>query len=186
MRHSPHDKEVALEQPEIAVFSPAPEPERPAAEEVVAGIARRCDRQKLTVATAESCTGGLLAAALTSVAGASSFFCGGIVCYSSPLKVAIGVPAELIGLHGAASLEVAAAMAQAVRTWAATDVGVAVTGAAGPLPDGNAQPGQIYIACADASRITSAELSRDLGREENRNAAVRQALALLCNSLPKG
>jgi len=149
----------------------------------VTQIASLCRQRRLTVATAESCTGGLLAAALTSVSGASSFFLGGIVCYSIPLKVALGVPAGLIKRHGAASPEVAHAMAQAVRTWADASVGIAISGAAGPLPDGATEPGNIFIACAIGDAAMTASIEEDLGRQKNRQAAAQLALNLLCEAL---
>jgi nicotinamide-nucleotide amidase len=86
-----------------------------------------------TVATAESCTGGLMAARLTDRAGSSAFALGGITAYSNEAKVALaGVPAELIERHGAVSPEVAAALADGARSAFAADVGVGITGIAGP------------------------------------------------------
>jgi nicotinamide-nucleotide amidase len=86
-----------------------------------------------TIATAESCTGGLLAARLTEKAGASDYVKGGIVVYSNDAKIAqAGVPAELIERHGAVSAEVARALAAGARTQMGADIGVGVTGVAGP------------------------------------------------------
>jgi nicotinamide-nucleotide amidase len=90
-------------------------------------------RPPRSVATAESCTGGLLAARLTEKAGASDYVRGGIVVYSNDAKVKqAGVPAELIEQHGAVSAEVAEALAEGARTQMGADVGVGVTGVAGP------------------------------------------------------
>jgi nicotinamide-nucleotide amidase len=87
----------------------------------------------LTLATAESCTGGLVAARLTSVPGSSDVVVGGIVAYSDDVKrTELDVPAELIERHGAVSVEVAAAMAQGARARLGADIAVAVTGIAGP------------------------------------------------------
>ena len=92
-----------------------------------------CRARGLTLATAESCTGGLLAARLTSVPGSSDVVLGGVVAYANEVKQAqLAVPAELIEAHGAVSAEVAAAMARGVRDRLGADVGVAVTGVAGP------------------------------------------------------
>jgi nicotinamide-nucleotide amidase len=92
-----------------------------------------CRARGLTLATAESCTGGLVAARLTSVAGASDVFVGSVVSYANAVKEsALGVPAELIEAHGAVSAEAAAAMARGARDRLAVDVAVAVTGVAGP------------------------------------------------------
>jgi nicotinamide-nucleotide amidase len=86
-----------------------------------------------TIATAESCTGGLLAARLTDPAGASDYVKGGIVVYANEAKVSqAGVPAELIERHGAVSAEVAVALAEGVRSRLGTDVGIGITGIAGP------------------------------------------------------
>jgi len=87
----------------------------------------------LTMATAESCTGGMVAARLTGVAGASGEFVGGVVAYSNEVKISeLGVPPELLEAHGAVSAEVAVAMARGARERLGADVAVAVTGIAGP------------------------------------------------------
>jgi len=92
-----------------------------------------CRAQGLTLGTAESCTGGLVAARLTSVAGSSDVFHGGIVAYDNGVKEALlGVPADLLAAHGAVSAEVAGAMAHGARERLGVDVAVAVTGVAGP------------------------------------------------------
>jgi len=92
-----------------------------------------CLGRGLTLGTAESCTGGLVAARLTAVPGSSEVFRGGVVAYADDVKQAeLGVPAELLAVHGAVSAEVAAAMAQGVRSRLGVDVGVATTGIAGP------------------------------------------------------
>ena len=103
--------------------------ERPIEEHVLALVRAR----GLTLATAESCTGGLVAARLTGIPGASDVFLGGVVAYANGVKEAeLGVPAELIEEHGAVSPEVAAAMARGARERLGADVAVAVTGIAGP------------------------------------------------------
>jgi len=92
-----------------------------------------CLGRGLTLGTAESCTGGLVAARLTAVPGSSEVFRGGVVAYADDVKqTELGVPAELLAVHGAVSAEVAAAMAQGVRSRLGVDVGVATTGIAGP------------------------------------------------------
>ena len=92
-----------------------------------------CRSRGLTLGTAESCTGGLVAGRLTSVPGSSDVFRGGLVAYDNDVKEAVlGVPADLIGAHGAVSAEVAAAMAQGARERLGVDVAVSVTGIAGP------------------------------------------------------
>ena len=96
-------------------------------------VLEQCRERGLSLATAESCTGGLVAARLTSVPGSSDAFRGGIVAYADEVKAAeLGVPAELLDQHGAVSEEVARAMAAGARERLAADVAVAVTGVAGP------------------------------------------------------
>ena len=106
-----------------------------------------CREKNLTLATAESCTGGMVAARLTAVPGSSDVFAGAIVSYADAVKVAeLGVPEELIRLHGAVSPEVARAMAHGARERLGVDVAVGVTGIAGP---GGATPekpvGLVYV-----------------------------------------
>ena len=92
-----------------------------------------CRTRDLKLATAESCTGGMVAARLTAIPGASDVFVGSIVAYANEVKEAsLGVPARVIEEHGAVSAEVAAAMARGLRERLGADVGVAVTGVAGP------------------------------------------------------
>jgi nicotinamide-nucleotide amidase len=116
-------------------------------EEVVGDLLRR---QRLTISTAESCTGGLLASRLTDVAGSSDYVERGVVCYSNRAKTELlGVPDELILEHGAVSEAVAAAMARGIRERAGTDLGVGITGIAGPGGGSAAKPvGTVVIALA--------------------------------------
>ena len=96
-------------------------------------VAAMLRERGLTIATAESCTGGLLAGRLTDLAGSSDYVRGGLVVYSDEAKTALaGVPAELIAAHGAVSPEVADALADGARTALWADVGVGITGIAGP------------------------------------------------------
>ncbi len=105
-------------------------------------------RRGWRVATAESCTGGMLGWRLTSVAGSSHWIEGGVVVYSNAMKTALAdVPPELIAAHGAVSIEVACALANGVRRRTATEVGVAITGIAGPDGGSEAKPvGTVFIA----------------------------------------
>src|SRR5207244_13436986 len=99
-------------------------------EEVVAGL---LTMNNSTIFAAESCTGGLLAQRLTSIAGSSSYFLGGVVSYSNELKTAwADVPAELIQTKGAVSSEVAIALAEGIRRQVGSTLGVGITGIAGP------------------------------------------------------
>ena len=118
------------------------------AEESVGTLLRQ---NGLTLATIESCTGGMLADTITDVPGSSKYFKGGIVSYTNELKVASGVPAELIEKHGAVSGQVAEAMAEAVRLRLRADFGIGITGVAGPEEMEGKPPGTVYIGMAHSS-----------------------------------
>ena len=110
-------------------------------------VGRLLDGQKLTVAVAESCTGGLIGHRLTQVPGSSAYVDRGAICYSNRSKSEmLGVPAELIAKHGAVSPEVAAAMARGIRERAGVSVGLSVTGIAGPGGATGTKPvGLVYV-----------------------------------------
>jgi PncC family amidohydrolase len=133
-----------------------------------------------TLAVAESCTGGLLAAGLTAFAGASDVVRGGVTSYADDLKSSLlDVPQEMLAEHGAVSAEVAVAMARGVRARCGSDLGVGVTGVAGPAGGTPSKPvGLIYIALSGAGGDEVVRLDGDRGREANRAAAVRAAIAL--------
>lgn len=134
-----------------------------------------------TVAVAESCTGGLLGAALTAVPGSSGYVRGGVIAYDNAIKTGlIGVDANLITGHGAVSEAVAAAMARGVRERLDADVGVGITGVAGPGTEEEGKPvGLVYVAVATPEAERVVRLEGDQGREGNRAAAVAAALTLL-------
>jgi nicotinamide-nucleotide amidase len=136
-----------------------------------------------TIATAESCTGGLVAGVLTEIPGSSAVVERGFVTYSNEAKVeAVGVPADLIATHGAVSEPVARAMAEGALSRSRATCAVAITGIAGP---GGATPtkpvGLVHFALAVKGGATR-HLERrygDLGRSKVREAAVADALGLL-------
>lgn len=139
-------------------------------------------RQKgLKIAVAESCTGGWLAKAITDTSGASAVFDCGVVAYANAIKTKLlAVPEESLAQFGAVSEPVAKAMAEGVRTLAGADIGVGITGIAGPLSDQTDKPvGLIYIAVsgADGSEIKEHHTSfkNDI-RNQNRMFAVDEAL----------
>jgi len=109
------------------------------------GAANELRERGLTLATMESCTGGLLASAITDVPGSSQYFRGGIVSYSNGAKISAGVPAEVIDTHGAISPETADAMARAARTEFGADVGIGITGVAGPSQQEGKDVGTVFI-----------------------------------------
>ncbi len=116
-------------------------------------VARELTANRATIATAESCTGGLLAERLTRIGGSSSYFLGGVVCYSNPLKAAwADVPAEIIETKGAVSAEVAIALAEGIRRRTGATLGAGITGVAGPTGGTPEKPvGTVHIAIADAT-----------------------------------
>jgi nicotinamide-nucleotide amidase len=143
-------------------------------------------RPPQTVATAESCTGGLLAARLTEKAGASDYVKGGIVVYSNDAKSAqAGVPAELIERHGAVSAEVAQALAAGARTQLGADVGVGVTGIAGPGGGTEEKPvGLVWlsVATADGEPLTRS-VSLPGSRADIRDRTTTVAMHLIRRAL---
>ncbi len=140
-----------------------------------------CRARGLTLATAESCTGGMVAARLTGVAGASDVFLGSVVAYADDVKEGgLGVPAELIAEHGAVSAEVAAAMAAGAREHLGADIAVAVTGVAGPGGGTPEKPVGLVFAHAigpDGEKSVRTELPGD--REMIRGRATAASLHLV-------
>jgi nicotinamide-nucleotide amidase len=133
-----------------------------------------------TVATAESLTGGLVAAALTDVPGASAVVRGGVVSYAAEVKQdVLGVPPELLDRHGTVSPECAVAMAEKVRTLMRADWGLSTTGVAGPDPSEGHPVGTVHIAVAGEQGTTSRALQLYGSRAEVRAATVASMLALL-------
>ncbi|HUY08645.1 MAG TPA: CinA family protein [Candidatus Dormibacteraeota bacterium] len=133
-----------------------------------------------TLATAESCTGGLLAAALTAVPGSSASFLGGVVAYANSLKLGtLGVPTELLESYGAVSREVAESMAVGVRDRFHSSFGISTTGVAGPASSESKPAGLIFVAVAGADGTVVRQMVRDEGRHKNRVRAVTVALELL-------
>jgi nicotinamide-nucleotide amidase len=149
-----------------------------AVEEIVLALLRE---RGLTLATAESCTGGLVGERLTSVPGASDVFRGGIVAYANEVKAAqLGVGEDLLARHGAVSAEVAAAMADGARAALGVDVAVAVTGVAGPGGGTPDKPvGLVHVHAAAPAGGDGAELRLHGDRETIRRRATVAALHLL-------
>lgn len=134
-----------------------------------------------TLATAESCTGGLLGACLTDVPGASRVYLGGVISYAYRVKESLlGVDAALLAEQGAVCEEVAKQMAQGARERLCVDFALATTGNAGPGTDEkNPNVGEIYVACASNAGTFCQKLQGNGTREENRMQACEAALALL-------
>jgi nicotinamide-nucleotide amidase len=151
--------------------------ERPVEEHVLA----LCRARGLTLATAESCTGGLVAARLTSVPGASDVFIGAVVAYANEVKQAeLGVPAEVLERHGAVSAETAQAMARGVRERLGADVAVAVTGVAGPGGGTPEKPvGLVHLHAEGPDGGLGQEFDVPGDREQIRRRSAAMALHLL-------
>ena len=135
-------------------------------------------KQNLTVSTAESCTGGLIASSIVDVPGASAVFPGGAVTYAPSVKTALlGVPKELIEKRGVVSRDVAAAMAEGAKKRFGTDLAVSVTGVAGPdggTPD--APVGCVYIGIATESKTVTFREDIPGDRDEVRRGAAERAI----------
>ncbi|MDQ8028115.1 MAG: CinA family protein [Brevundimonas sp.] len=149
-------------------------------------IITQASARGLMVATAESCTGGLVAGALTDVAGSSAVVDRGFVTYSNAAKTAlVGVPADLIIAHGAVSEPVARAMAEGAVARSEAAVSVAITGIAGPGGGSDDKPvGLVHFAAAGpAGVVHAAHRFGDIGREQVRLASVRVALEMLLDRI---
>jgi len=147
-------------------------------EEVIAQI---LTMNGATISAAESCTGGLLAQRLTSIAGSSSYFLGGVVCYSNELKTAwADVPAELIKTKGAVSGEVAIALADGIRRRAGSTLGVGITGIAGPGGGSEEKPvGTVHVAISHAGGVKERGTRFPGDREAIRWHAAQLALDMV-------
>jgi nicotinamide-nucleotide amidase len=144
-------------------------------------VARDLLNQNATIAAAESCTGGLFAERLTTIAGSSAYFLGGVVCYSNEMKTAwADVPPEMIAAKGAVSSEVAVALAEGIRRRVGSTLGVGITGIAGPGGGSDEKPvGTVHIALASASGVRERALRLPGDREIVRLQASQAALDLV-------
>ena len=134
-----------------------------------------------TLATAESCTGGLVGAALTNLPGSSAWYRGGVVAYANELKIRLlGVPAEILAAHGAVSLETARAMAAGARAATGADFAVSITGIAGPAGGTPEKPvGLVFIGVAAPHGTATFKHHFSGSRADVRNAAAEAALRQL-------
>jgi PncC family amidohydrolase len=156
-------------------------------ERVEFAVVRLLTEHRLTLATAESCTGGLLAHRLTNVPGASKVFLGGVVAYSNAAKRKfLGVRARTLARHGAVSEAVAREMAEGARKKFGADFALAVTGIAGPTGGTKRKPvGTVFIALADGKKTAIARKLNPVGREAFKRATARQVLQMLQVRLPR-
>jgi nicotinamide-nucleotide amidase len=139
------------------------------ADDVAEAVATRLAQTGSTLATAESCTGGLIARMLTAIPGVSASYLGGAVTYANSAKTAVlGVPVEMLAAHGAVSPEVAAAMAEGIRTRLGATVGISTTGVAGPGGGTPEKPvGLVYLGLSTAKGTQTRRL--DMGPERPRD-----------------
>jgi len=144
-------------------------------------VARLLNTNSATIAVAESCTGGLVAERLTSIPGSSSYFLGGVVCYSNELKSAwVDVPSALLGAKGAVSAEVTCALAQGIRERSGAMLGLGITGIAGPGGGTPEKPvGTVHIALADAAGTKERRLRFPGDRDRIRIQASQVALDMV-------
>ena len=150
-----------------------------------ADVLRLLLEKEKTVATAESCTGGLLGKLLTDVPGSSAAYVGGVISYTCPVKERLlGVDPETLRELGAVSKPVARQMAEGARARIGADFGVGITGLAGPDSDGSGKPvGLVYVALAGAGWTVCDELHLQGDRAAIREAACGRALQMLADAL---
>jgi PncC family amidohydrolase len=165
-------------------------------DEALVGLARRVQSAALaagvTVAVAESCTGGMVAAAITAVPGSSGYFLGGVVSYADDAKRdLLGVDEAVLAAHGAVSAQVARAMAEGARARFGASVAVSVTGIAGPDGGSAEKPvGLTYVGVADATGVDVRRIvwtgDRASNRQESAAAVLEALLARIGGGVPPG
>lgn len=156
--------------------------------DLAARVGAACRAANLTIATAESCTGGLVAHLLTEIPGSSAYLVGGFVTYANAAKIAlVDVPESVLAAHGAVSAQVAVAMAEGARRHLGVDIAVAVTGVAGPDGGTDAKPvGLTYVAIADGDGDAVQRYLWSEDRSDNKRASAAAALALVLGRLTGG
>ncbi|MFN2303609.1 MAG: CinA family protein [Anaerolineales bacterium] len=143
--------------------------------------------EDLSIATAESCTGGLLGHILTCVSGASKYFVGGVIAYSNHIKtMALGVQEQTLIFHGAVSAQCAREMADGIRTKFATDIGISTTGIAGPTGGTPEKPvGLVWIGISTIDETTTFKCQFTGTRDEVKKGTVTEALTYLIKRYQK-
>lgn len=153
--------------------------------ELAARVGAACRTNGVTLATVESCTGGLVAHLITEIPGSSTYFRGALVTYANEAKTALAdVPSTTLDHHGAVSAQVAVAMAEGARRRLQTDLAVAITGVAGPSGGTDAKPvGLTYVAIADAAGDDVRRFLWTADRSGNKRASAAAALAFVVERL---
>jgi len=148
---------------------------------LIESVSKLLTDNKLTIATAESCTGGLLGHMLTSISGSSAYYDRGIISYTNEAKQELlGVPKDLLEQYGAVSEQVAASMAKGVRKLAQTDLGASTTGIAGPTGGTIDKPvGLVYIGVSSKEKTLVKRFEFQGSRLENKDLTCIEALNLI-------
>lgn len=155
--------------------------------QVLNRVSNLLKEKHLTVATAESCTGGLIAHSLTNISGSSDYFDRGVVSYSNNAKTELlGVSEEMLKKYGAVSEQVAKAMAEGVRTKSNVDIGISTTGIAGPTGGTKEKPvGLVYIAVSTTKNTIVKKFQFTGNRLQNKESTCNAALQMLLDTLNK-
>jgi PncC family amidohydrolase len=142
-------------------------------------------KHQVTIATAESCTGGLLAHMLTNISGSSEYFDCGVISYSNTAKMELlGIPAQLLKNNGAVSKQVAAVMAKAIQQRAQVDIGIATTGIAGPTGGTKDKPvGLVFIGISTKDTVVVKEFLFSGDRLANKDSTCTAALEFLLETI---
>ncbi|MEM8949309.1 MAG: CinA family protein [Pseudomonadota bacterium] len=156
--------------------------------ELAEDIIRACTASGLRIATAESCTGGLIGACLTEIAGSSAVVDRGFIVYSNQAKQdLLGVPSSTLEAHGAVSAETALAMARGAKERAGVDLAIAVTGIAGPGGGSEAKPvGLVHLALAAGERLETVADVFPGDRQAVRAATLERALRMVLAAIDQG
>ena len=154
-------------------------------EHILKNVSDHLKRKNLTVATAESCTGGLLAHLLTNISGSSEYFDRGVITYSNKSKIELlGVPQKTITEYGAVSKQTARAMAVDIRKQANVDIGISTTGIAGPTGGTEEKPvGLVYIGIAIVKNVDVQRFVFSKDRLQNKEKTCYKALELLLKNI---
>jgi len=156
-------------------------------EKLITQVSFHLKKYNLTIATAESCTGGLLANTLTNLSGSSAYFDRGVISYSNSAKIdLLGIPENLLNTHGAVSEPGAKAMAEGIRTTSNVDIGLATTGIAGPTGGTKEKPvGLVYIALSTTNNTPVKKYQFSGNRLQNKENTCHAALQMLLEQLTR-
>jgi len=148
-------------------------------------LGEKLRNRKLTIAVAESCTGGLLGSKITDVPGSSEYFLGGVIAYQNEVKESLlHVPQQVIAAHGAVSAQTVEAMAGGCRELFECDIAISITGIAGPGGGSADKPvGLVYVGLATASGVISRRFQWDGSRTQNKESSVRAAMEMILATL---